>query len=958
MTRRWLSALAATMILLAVCAGVPVTLARWGRWPISGMPTIDHVRDLPNSIVSDAAVFGLLTIAAWTIWLLFMVSVVRELWAQGLGRDLGRGPVPPVLHRYAARLVGAVLMTASVIGPATRSTAMPTPSAIVSAESQLAAPVALTPSTVSESPEPDATTTSLPEIEVRRGDNPWDLATSHLGDPLRWRELFELNRGRPQPDGSAWTVPDVIEPGWRLRLPANATIVGADPPEQYTVLPGDSLSKIARDQLGSIERYPEIFDRNAGRPQADGESLTDPDLIQPGWVLDLSDVGPASTAPPEPEIPGPPPSQPTSSLPPATSGPAAPPLPPTTPPTEPPLITTPPPLDGESAPSEHGTRVPVGLVGGGVATAGLLALLERRRRAGIRRRQPESQPTPLAPATVLAEQRLRAGVAPDHADRVDGALRAINAHGRDARSTPRLVEVDESSVRVHGTDDAPEALFVATADGAWETTADAPSLDRAGRTAPPPSPGLCPVGVGARGRELLVDLAANPISFIEAHDSVRRGVLQSMAVALSTAPWVVSPSIVTIGLTAMPDVDVRGFDELQAALNALESEPRIGSKETRQVTVVLSNVQPATTDAIRLRRLGERGVVLVCPPADGYEATLRVRCDESGAAEVVTDGSQPLEVVAHSLADSDVVSINDLMEHATAGFKVKEPAGREVDLRDDEAAVPPRRVKDAMGDLDVLVNVLGEVNAEHVHGDERARISVAKQRSLEAITYIALRESSVDREDVQAALWPDGSNSAKTFANAIWEARRVLGLDRDGLDLLPEATEGRYTLSPRVGTDYSLFCELVEAADGMTSPNAAIDLLTEALELVRGEPFIGVGRSYSWVGPHRGMIATQVLDAAESLAEIRLAAGDWRGAEWAARRGLRAMPCDERMYRLLMRAAHASGNTAAVHRTFKELCEVLADPDDGAEPIDTVHPETVSLMEDLTSAARSARVIA
>jgi DNA-binding SARP family transcriptional activator len=100
------------------------------------------------------------------------------------------------------------------------------------------------------------------------------------------------------------------------------------------------------------------------------------------------------------------------------------------------------------------------------------------------------------------------------------------------------------------------------------------------------------------------------------------------------------------------------------------------------------------------------------------------------------------------------------------------------------------------------------------------------------------------------------------------------------------------------------------------------------------------------------MIVAQVVDAAEELAEVRLATGDWRAAEWAARQGLLAFPCDERMYRLLMRTAAAAGNVPGVQRTFRELCDMVADPDSGVEPEDTIHPETVALLEQLTGSAR------
>jgi hypothetical protein len=91
-----------------------------------------------------------------------------------------------------------------------------------------------------------------------------------------------------------------------------------------------------------------------------------------------------------------------------------------------------------------------------------------------------------------------------------------------------------------------------------------------------------------------------------------------------------------------------------------------------------------------------------------------------------------------------------------------------------------------------------------------------------------------------------------------------------------------------------------------------------------------------------------VVDAAEDLAVVSLATEDWRTAEWAARQGLAACPCYERMYRLLMRTSKAAGNTPGVKRAFRELCDAVADPDDGVEPVDTVHPDTVALLEQLT----------
>ncbi|WP_410813449.1 hypothetical protein [Micromonospora sp. 067-2] len=48
------------------------------------------------------------------------------------------------------------------------------------------------------------------------------IAAQCLGDGKRYREIFDLNRGRPQPDGRVMNDPTVVEPGWILLLPDDA----------------------------------------------------------------------------------------------------------------------------------------------------------------------------------------------------------------------------------------------------------------------------------------------------------------------------------------------------------------------------------------------------------------------------------------------------------------------------------------------------------------------------------------------------------------------------------------------------------------------------------------------------------------------------------------------------------------------------------------------------------------
>ena len=60
-------------------------------------------------------------------------------------------------------------------------------------------------------------------------DTLWRIAEQHLRDPLRWPEIYQLNAGKPQPDGAALTDPHWIRPGWLLLLPADATGLPAPP---------------------------------------------------------------------------------------------------------------------------------------------------------------------------------------------------------------------------------------------------------------------------------------------------------------------------------------------------------------------------------------------------------------------------------------------------------------------------------------------------------------------------------------------------------------------------------------------------------------------------------------------------------------------------------------------------------------------------------------------------------
>jgi LysM repeat protein len=75
-------------------------------------------------------------------------------------------------------------------------------------------------------------------------------------------------------------------PTWRDDIVADIRVTGGAPApaasaeRTYTVKPGDTLSGIARQQLGNANAYMKIFEVNH-------DQLTDPDKIRPGQVLKI-----------------------------------------------------------------------------------------------------------------------------------------------------------------------------------------------------------------------------------------------------------------------------------------------------------------------------------------------------------------------------------------------------------------------------------------------------------------------------------------------------------------------------------------------------------------------------------------------------------------------------------------------------------------------------------------------
>ncbi len=82
------------------------------------------------------------------------------------------------------------------------------------------------------------------------------------------------------PDWQKDVVADIkVKPGAQAKTIPQPTPAKASM-KTYTVKSGDTLSEIAKRELGSSNKYMEIFDANR-------DQLSDPDKIKPGQVLKI-----------------------------------------------------------------------------------------------------------------------------------------------------------------------------------------------------------------------------------------------------------------------------------------------------------------------------------------------------------------------------------------------------------------------------------------------------------------------------------------------------------------------------------------------------------------------------------------------------------------------------------------------------------------------------------------------
>ena len=579
--RQKLHGLAATLVVLILVIGMPLMLTAIGArpWDIE----LSELRVLLSRPDDGTLAVTVITVAAWTAWIVVAVSVVVE--AVALIRGVSAPSLPGLgLPQHGARQLVAV---AALLFIATSTVSLAVSPAPVHAAS--AAPVPHTPQLGSadtapvlaeSAPVPTGVSaspaTAIIDYTVKRGDSLWRIAERMLGDGGRYREIVDLNRevlhGRP----------DFIVAGTVLKVPQEADSSATDHTvKEYEVQPGDTLSEIAETQLGDPLRYPDLFQASRDTIQHNGAHLTDPDLIKPGWTITIPNTehrGGKTGSPQDqvPEVVVPPQLQPVPKVDPTRA-----PVPEPTPAAD----ATTPAVDETATP---GWQLP-GLTGAGALLAGLVLLAVRaHRNTQLRYRRPGQTVAPPPPDLRDVEKTAMHAGTPMTATvkQLDQALRALAADTAAAgRAMPRLVRaiLADDTVTLHLAEDSELPAPWVGAGEVWSTRlrAEWPTTDVLA-----PYPLLVSIGQDAAGGLHLLNLETFGVAALSGDTDAATALARHVAAELALNPW-----------SALVNVNVIGFGHELAELDTLRLHHHDnGDKVIASIAENLATAQEAAPD--------------------------------------------------------------------------------------------------------------------------------------------------------------------------------------------------------------------------------------------------------------------------------------------------------------------------------------------------------------------------
>jgi hypothetical protein len=1025
-----LTGLGAIVVLLVLVVGPPVALIT-----VFGLP-IPRTMPSPSLLthpLQAAAVLRACSVVVWLAWLQLVWCVIAE--ASAAVRNVGmprRVPLAGGLQALVHRLVTTALLvsTAAAAAPAlapAAALAATSPAAAASVRdvtpagaipgqsltpSMLVAPAAnggahrlLGPGDIKQEFRPvhgspggngtQATAASPDRAQDRWAhrtekiyvvkppvgrfhESLWEIAENHLGDGRRYREIFDLNKDLPQPDGSTLTIASLIRPGWVLRMPHDAHGPGikevkASPPARHSGRPSEPRPAAHPPAPGK-----HASSRAAVPPAEVPPAVTPPAQTPPAQTPPAGRT-PAASAPatsaPSPATSAPAPGGPAHTAPgqpapasaangqagagqagggqagagqpapgrsaPARSAPArsAPARPASAPGQSAPGQSAP----GQSAPAHAAARsYPLELAAAGLLAAGVLAGLERRRRRQARRRPPGRRVVAPPPDVAWAEVALRLGEDENSARMLDAGLRHLSrALQRQGRMPPTVfaAHVGDDNLDLWVTppsNDVP-APWHAVGDGqVWRLPlAGVPGLDGRGTAL---YPGLVTIGTDATGR-VLVDLEAarGPIAVTGPEDLVADA-LCTMAAELATSPWSDTMHLTLVGagedLAALSPDRVHVASSLAKALPLFEAHAEgvadaLAASGARSVLAgraeglipeawtphyLITLIPPTPHEARRLAGLAQAGAF-----AAGY-----LIAGETPAAtwtwEITPDGQLRapelgLDVAAQLIPAQQQAAMAGLFGAAD------DMTGAPLSAPPVDLAPAPHLAPDAT--MPVEVTLLGPVSVRATGEIEPDMLPLAT----EIVVYLATHPAGVHPNVLARAIWPQGVDD-EARDDVLDEVAYWLGTDGIGRPHLAADASGRLRLGSGVKVDWHVFLTLVAQAGQGAGPGGRSGhspeeaKLAQALSLVEGHFLADCGPGgYSWILTD-GLVyevSARVADAAHRLCELRLNDGDSRAAMDAVRTGLRIAPDDELLWRDLLTAAHATGQENLLYAAAGEI---------------------------------------
>ncbi len=731
--------------------------------------------------------------------------------------------------------------------------------------------------------------------QVVEGDNLWDIAEQHLGDPFRWPEIFERSKDLTQSFGRRITDPNLIWPDSILWLPTDATGVPPADPE------------LVRDVVGTIP------DNGSSGPTAVRPEDLDRAVADAADALATLDGGPD-----DPRGPGGHDGH-------ARSGNGSRPERP-----EPARL-----HDGAGPNRDDTTgagpgdvttgRVALAFGAGGLLVAtGLLGLLQRARKLRRSEAGERSRPAPPPLELVDLETVLRNSSDGRRAGSVHAAISSLADRPiipDEPVAAPEVVRISRDRIEVVQLGPDPHL------PAPW-ASGDASEIAGLGDRSVAVLPAECfpePAGDGADdlpaptcvtvGGGLLVNLETAGVVAIDGPVEAAAGLVRSMVHELATGParrsidirvsdWLPGADLhdhvrcgpldnlagelepwledVELGLTAsggfsayalraaglgrsLPDPKVIFAEAADAAnLGLLVERAR---RHSFPLAVVLSGdldgtgIEPAITlsldaDTVRLE-------------PHGFTAAVQyLDVDLIVGAEELIDHARRAPMVRR---DDDQPTILPLSDHDTdpAQVATEETPQREIatELPAEEEEVTDQATT---VDVGVLIRVLGPVELDGGPAD-----LTEEEQSL--LTFLALVGPST-AEQVRDAVWPGGGIDDERFDEIVARLRARLG------QWFPDTGDGRLRVRSIV-TDLGAARRWITQAGAMSGERAR-NLMQLALSDVRGEPFSGVSEHHwQWIDDHKLAIGTQastmLIDACFDLCDSAYDANDVHLAKWA-----------------------------------------------------------------------------